>query len=336
MKVKVILLAVFIQVCSYSQDLKIAEIGPLQLVNGGVIINCKVAYRTAGMINEDTSNVIVYPTWFGGNSGNIINVGSRLLDTTKYFLIGVDALGNGFSSSASNSPDQADSQFPEITIKDIVNSQYKLLKESLGIEHVFAFLGGSMGAMQVFEWAVSYPDYMDKVIPYAGSPRLTPFDLMLWECEIRAIELWENNGGSREEIAELIGTIHNLLMTTPENKNNQVSRENFNEYLKNIHENYRKIFNPYDWKSQLKAMMHHDISVNGSLDEAADRIKADMLIMVGSRDLIVNPQPAIDFGSRRNFRKHIFENDCGHLAPGCEFDTFKSLINDFLNEKHLN
>jgi homoserine O-acetyltransferase/O-succinyltransferase len=335
-KVQVILLAIILSVCSYSQNLRTGLIGNLKLVNGGEITDCKVTYRTAGKMNADKSNVIVYPVWLGGKSENVLNFGPQLFDTTKYFLVSVDALGGGLSSSPSNSPGQEDSLFPTITIKDMVNSQYKLLTEVIGLKHVFAFIGGSMGGMQVFEWAVSYPEFMDKIITYAGTPRLTPFDLMLWKSEILAIELWEKNGGSREELAHLIGTIHHLLLTTPENKNKQVSRESFDEYLENIYVNYRKNFNPFDWKSQLIAMSLHDVSVNGSLDEAASKIKADMLIMVGSKDLIINPKPAIEFADKFNFKKYVFENDCGHLAPGCELDTFKALINSFLDEKLLN
>jgi homoserine O-acetyltransferase/O-succinyltransferase len=336
MKLKVILLAVIISVCSYSQQLQTGFIGTLKLENGGEITDCKVTYRTAGMPNDDKSNVIVYPTWFGGSSESIINVGSRLFDTTKYYLIAVDALGNGLSSSPSNSTLQKDSLFPDICIKDMVNSQYKLLKNVLGLERVHMIIGGSMGGMQSFQWAVSYPGYAEKIISYVGSPRLTPFDLMLWRSEILVIENWERNGGSIDELGELIATIHNLLITTPENKNRQVSREEFDEYLENIYTPFRKIFYPYNWKLQLKAMTMQDVSVNGSLKEAAERITADFLIIAGAQDLIVNPVPAIEFADNFNFKKHIFENDCGHLAPGCEFDKFKEAINGFLEDKPLN
>jgi homoserine O-acetyltransferase/O-succinyltransferase len=336
MKRIVTLLALLMAVCSYSQELRTAYIGDLELVSGRVITDCRVSYTTAGILNENESNVIVYPTWFGGRSESIINVGARLFDTTKYFLIAIDALGNGLSSSPSNSPHQPNNEFPEISIKDMVNAQYRLLKNEIGIKKVYAFIGGSMGGMQVFEWAVSYPDFMNKVIIYAGSPRLTPFDLMLWTSEILVIENWISNGGSEEELADIVATIHNLLITTPRNKNRQVSRENFDQYLNNTYIDFRKTFNPYDWKSQLIAMTRHDISINGSIDEAALRIKADMLIMVGAQDLIVNPDPAIEFAEKFGYKKYIFDNDCGHLAPGCEFETFKSLINSFIDDKPLN
>jgi homoserine O-acetyltransferase/O-succinyltransferase len=336
MKLGVIFLAAVLSVCSYSQELKIGYIGDLELIEGGKINDCKITYLTAGMLNDDSSNVIIYPTWFGGRSQGTFNTGVRLFDTTKYFLIAVDALGNGSSSSPSNTPDQMHEKFPCVTIKDMVNSQYHLLTKVLGLRHIHAVIGGSMGAMQAFQWAVSYPDYMDKVITYVGTPQLTTFDLMLWKSQIAAIESWERNGGSKDDLADVIITIHSLLATTPDHKNRQVNRDNFETYINQMYSDFRKTFSPYNWKLHLIAMSKHDISVNGSLDEAASLIKSDLMIMVGLRDLIVNPAPALEFAEKYNFKKYVFDNDCGHLAPGCEFDRFKEVINGFLEEKPLN
>jgi homoserine O-acetyltransferase/O-succinyltransferase len=336
MKVLVILLAAVLSVCSYSQEIKTGYIGDFELTEGGKIRDCRITYLTAGMLNDDSSNVIVYPTWFGGKSQGTFNTGVRLFDTTKYFLIAVDALGNGSSSSPSNSPDQMNEKFPCVTIKDMVNSQYLLLTDVLRLRHIHAVIGGSMGAMQAFQWAVSYPEYMNKVITYVGTPQLTTFDLMLWKSQIAAIESWERNGGNKDDLADVIVTIHNLLATTPDHKNRNVKRENFETYINEMYGNFRKTFNPYNWKLQLIAMSKHDISVNGTLDEAAALIQADMMIMVGSRDLLVNPAPAVLFADKYNHKKYIFDNDCGHLAPGCEFDTFKEVINSFIEEKPLN
>jgi homoserine O-acetyltransferase/O-succinyltransferase len=328
----IIILSCFI----YPQEQKFGHLGDFKLVNGKEILDCKVGYRTIGKLNNDSSNVILNPTWFGGVSMNLLGNASKIIDTTKYFVIAVDALGNGVSSSPSNSSAQKDSLFPELTIKDMVNSQYRLLTEVLGIRHLHGIIGGSMGGMQVFQWVVSYPDFIKKAVAYVGTPRLTPFDLMLWSAEIQAINQWEKNKGDKDQLAELISTIHNLLITTPENKNNQVTREGFAKYLSDIQNNFKKSFEPYNWRGQLFAMSTHDISVDGSLETAASRIKCDFLIIVGSQDLIVNPAPALEFAERFNFKKYIFENNCGHLAPGCEFESFSGMVGNFFEEKTLN
>src|SRR4249919_3393647 len=70
---------------------------------------CKQAYTLLGRLNADRSNAILIPTWFGGKSRELIGIASGIIDTTKYFVILADALGNGISSSPSNTPN-----FPDI------------------------------------------------------------------------------------------------------------------------------------------------------------------------------------------------------------------------------
>src|SRR5258708_35502252 len=92
------------------------------------------------------------------------------VETTKFYLILIDALGNGVSSSPSNSISQSKILFPQFSIRDMVNTQYKMLTEKLNIHHLAAIVGGSMGALQALQWAVSYPDFMDKVVAIETTP----------------------------------------------------------------------------------------------------------------------------------------------------------------------
>lgn len=335
--IKAFLIFIFITLSLKPQsEQQFADLGNFKLVSGEIIYHCKVGYRTFGMLNQDKSNAILFPTWFGGKSEHLANlIGlDKLVDSEKYFVIAVDALGNGVSSSPSNCEYQKNRNFPEITTKDMVNSQYRLLTEHLGIKKLFGIIGGSMGGMQVFEWIVSYPGFMQKAAAYVGSPKLTSFDLMLWQSELNAIEEgWKGNLPD-SEIVKTVMTIQDLLMRTPEYMIEKTKPEEVSQKLLNIYKSSSISFNSYNWAAQLKAMMSHDISknFNKSMNEAAEKVKTKLFIIVSSTDLIVNPKPALEFAELVDAETYIFENNCGHLAPGCEMETFKEMVHNFFDE----
>ena len=167
-------------VVSAQTELKLINIGDFVTTNGSVIRDCKIGYRTVGKINTDSSNVILWPSAFDGTSEDMCRPNSipNWIDTTDKFVIVIDALANGISSSPSNTVD-----FPDITVRDMVNSQYHLLINHLNIHHLYAVMGVSMGGMQAFEWMVAYPEFMDKVIPIIGTPKQSSYDLYVWQTQ---------------------------------------------------------------------------------------------------------------------------------------------------------
>ena len=100
-------------------DLRYADLGTCSLASGESILGCRVAYRTFGKLNDDKSNAILFPTWFSGNSEALAQyIGpDKMLDSSKYFVVAVDAFGNGFSSSPSNSQAQPGATFPRFGIR---------------------------------------------------------------------------------------------------------------------------------------------------------------------------------------------------------------------------
>lgn len=90
------------------------------------------------------------------------------LSPSKYFIIIPCLFGNGQSSSPSNTKLNP---FPHVTFYDNVRAQHKLVTENLGIKHVKAVLGWSMGAGQTYQWATQYPDFMDIAVPFCGSAK---------------------------------------------------------------------------------------------------------------------------------------------------------------------
>ncbi len=217
-------------VISHAQELQSAQLGDFKLESGEVIRDCRIGYRTFETLNSNQSNAILFPTWALGTTEQLIgNIGSnKLVDSTKYYVIAVDALANGVSSSPSTSQLQPRMKFPKITIGDMVNTQHELLTKVLRLNRVKAVMGISMGGMQTFQWIVSYPDFMDKAIPIVGSPRVTPYDLVFLRAQLRAITTdpdWNNgnytNNPARVAEAEFLA----LILTTPDEYNKRMTRE---------------------------------------------------------------------------------------------------------------
>jgi homoserine O-acetyltransferase/O-succinyltransferase len=315
--------------------LQYADLGTCKLASGGQIEHCRLGYRTWGTLNADKSNSILFPTWFSGNSGDLAQyIGAdKMIDPARYFFIGVDALGNGVSSSPSNSTTQHGPAFPAFTTRDMVNAEYRLATETLGLKHLRAVMGGSMGGMQTFEWIVNYPGFMDLAVPIVGSTKLTGYDLLLWNAEadsIRQDPAWKGGNYAQKPPAGEAMTIHNLALTTPAH----YARETTPDKFPAVDAGYRTKgilpFDANDWLAQLNAMIHHDVAHGGSLDEAAKKVKAKVLVISSAQDHMVNPQPALDFAKRINAQTLILESDCGHLAPGCESGKVNAAVRAFL------
>jgi homoserine O-acetyltransferase/O-succinyltransferase len=162
----------------------IFELGDFQLQSGITLRNAKIAYKTHGQLNSDKSNIILYPTQFGAQHGDIewIIGPGKALDTDKYFIIVLDQLGNGLSSSPSNTPPPQDrTRFPTVTIFDDVIAQHRVIVERFGINKVALVTGYSMGAQQAYQWAISYPDLVERIAPFCGTAKTTPHNMVFLE-----------------------------------------------------------------------------------------------------------------------------------------------------------
>src|SRR5499427_252390 len=112
----------------------------------------------------------------------------RALDPSKLFLVATELFGNGRSSSPSNTPDPYHGpRFPVMTIRDNVEAVHRLLTEELKVTHVRAVVGFSMGAQQAFQWAVSYPNFADRIVATAGTAKTWPHGVVRLESQIAAI-----------------------------------------------------------------------------------------------------------------------------------------------------
>jgi homoserine acetyltransferase len=128
-----------------------------ELQSGHTLYDAKIAYKTHGTLNAAKDNVVIFPTWYSAfHMDNEWMIGEDMaLDPRKYFIIIPNMLGNGLSSSPSNTPEPYDgARFPPVTIYDQVKLQHRLVTEKFGIEKIKLVTGWSMGAAQSFQlWA---------------------------------------------------------------------------------------------------------------------------------------------------------------------------------------
>ena len=196
--------------CSYFTEKK-----SLLLENGTSIDELTVAYESYGKLNKNKTNAIIVCHALSGDqfvaSKNPITekdgwwdrmVGpGKPIDTDKYFIICANVLGGciGSTGPTSINPNTNEAyglSFPVITISDMVNAQLRLIN-NLGIEKLLSVIGGSMGGMQVLEWAASYPEKLFSAIPIATSSRHTAQNIAFHELGRQAIMADpEWNGGN--------------------------------------------------------------------------------------------------------------------------------------------
>ena len=171
-------------------ELKTFELGDFPLESGKTLAAAKLAYTTRGTLNAAKDNAILLPSPYSGDdrSHDFLVGPGRALDPARYFLIATNQLGNGRSSSPSNTPaPQHGADFPALAIRDDVAATHRLVTQEFKIERLRAVVGFSMGGQQAMQWAVSHPDGVRGVVNLCGSAREYPFGYVRLEGAKAAI-----------------------------------------------------------------------------------------------------------------------------------------------------
>ncbi|MGY0574770.1 alpha/beta fold hydrolase [Bradyrhizobium sp. RDM12] len=326
--------------------------GDLKLESGEVIKDFAISYVTHGTLNAEKSNAVLMVTAISGNHHRIdFMIGpGKALDPDKYFIICTDAIGNGLTTSPSNSKTQPRMQFPKFSIPDMVESQYRLVKEKFGIEHLVAVIGPSMGGMQTLQWGVSHPDYMGvlvAMVPLAKTPGWTVAVLEASRKAIMNDPAWKdgNYDVPPEKGVRLWRDILNLLAArTPD-----MYQAQFNNgmdalpWMRQQENAAIRAFDANDWIYQTWAYEQHDVGNSvgfaGDTAKAMASIKARTLILTGTKDLL-NPEfEPLEMG--KNIRKVKMETInpgtvTGHASAGganaADVDYLNHEVRKFLQD----
>lgn len=281
------------------------EMGDFKLESGEVIHDFAISYVTHGTLNSDKSNAVLMVTAIGSNHHRIdylIGPG-KALDPAKYFIIATDAIGNGLTTSPSNSKSQPKMQFPRFNMRDMVNSEEWLVRKKFGIKRLVTVVGASMGGMQALQWAVSYPDMMESIvpiIPLARTPAWTTGVLEMLRESIMADPKWQGGNYATSDPPEQgmrlwAGWLAGVIVRTPVFQEEAFPKGGEEEikFLKGVEDGGWKRIDAVDWIYQSWAYDQHNVGTtpgfDGDVARALGSIKAKTLILAGSTDLL-NPE----------------------------------------------
>ena len=233
---------------------KTFELPTYTTVAGDTIKAVKIGWEAFGTLNADKSNAILVTHYFSGTShafgkytpadpvagywDAIIGPG-KAIDTNKYYVLSSDTLVNlnakmanvVTTGPASINPDTGKPygmSFPVVSIEDFVRVQ-KALIDSLGIKKLKAVVGASMGGLQAYQWAASYPDSVDRIVAVVASPSAEPFLigwLDMWAQPIRLDPKW-NNGDYYDKEPPLDGLKAALELVTLQANSWEWARKTF-------------------------------------------------------------------------------------------------------------
>ncbi len=312
-----------------------ADLGDFRLENGSIIRDCRLAYLTSGTLNADKSNVVLIPTWLAGTPQELVEIGflgpGKIFDSSKFYVIAIESFGGGGSSSPSNSPSQPGRSFPGFSIRDMVRAQHAVLTGTLNIHHIHAVTGISMGAMEAFQWMVSYPAFMDQAIPILGGAWMSSPEMLFWSAQLGILENITECKGSAAAMKAL-APLHILHAWAPDYRSTNTSAAAFPAFLSSQQERLSK-YDATNWAWQVKAILAHDIlkDFGGSRKAAAAAIRAKCLLVTSAQDQMFNMEDAKAFARLFGAETAELNGACGHFAFFCDQENLKSIVNAFLS-----
>jgi len=312
----------------------IASLGSCRLLSGATIPDCRIAYRAYGRLNASRTNAVLIPTWLLGRSEQWIDMlgggPDKMIDTTRFYVVLVDALADGRSSSPSNTTPEGRAAFEQLTIADMVEAQHRFVVEHLELPRLHAVVGISMGGMQAFEWAVRYPDFLDAAVPIVGSPRVAPVDDLLGSMDVSILVDGRRWGVPDDALRGVMQRAIALFLRTP----TAVDTEPRVALVNLLRDGVAFVhgWSVDDDMTQLGAALRHNVAApyGDDMARAAARVRARMLIIYSWDDHLVPAGPAATFARLVHADTLSLTSSCGHDAPACESALVNPAVRAFL------
>lgn len=311
--------------------------------SGARLAPMKVAFATQGQLDAGRGNAVLVQHGASGTGGfNAAYVGpGKAYDTDRYFVITVDSIGGGASSRPS---DGLGPDFPEYTVGDMVRAQHDLLTTGLGLTHLLAVGGPSMGAMQSLEWGVRHPGFMDGLLLIVPASRSDRHVRAIFDVLSAAIRLDPKFRDGRYAVPPregivLAGMIYLPWIYSSDHLNGIDDESAWGAALRAFGEAWADSWDANDLISRYRAAGRFDPSLpfDGDMARALARVTARTLVMPADRDRTLPPYLAQEI--HRGIADSIYveiPSPLGHLAccsadeASFEYRFVAGHIRDFL------
>jgi len=265
--------------------------------SGAKLQNMKVGYVTHGTLKQEKSNAILVTHGSGGNrnSYNIFIGPGKALDTDRYFVVAVDAIGGGNSSSPK---DGLGIEFPRYTIRDMVHAQHDLVTKGFGLTGLLGLGGPSMGSFQAVEWGIQYPGFSKGLLLIVPSGSFNPVLAPVIDTMVAVMQLDPNWNGGRytqnpTEGLKRAGMVFFPWIWSDEWLATLKTQEEYEKALSSPGEGFSN-WDATSWMYRYLASRNHDVAkpFGGNLDLALSKITSKALIMPSVSDRLVPPSLA--------------------------------------------
>ncbi len=315
------------------QGYKTFELGDVPLQSGAVLKDAQLAYVTYGALSPTCDNAVLLPTFYTGThlrNESLFGAG-RAIDPARHFVISVNLLGNGYSSSPSNSSDPQDGRrFPQVTLFDNVACQHRLLS-ALGVGRIALIFGWSMAAMQAYQWAAQYPEMVEAILPYCGAARCSAFNYAFIDgpkAALQADASW-NDGDYATPPKKGLRAFARVYVAWAYSHRffvdglyRQLGFPTLEDFVRDWEEDHLR-WDANDLLAKIWTWQHADISKNeiygGDFERALRSIRARAILMPCSEDqYFVAAENAAEAAEMPRAELRVFASPWGHCvgSPG--------------------
>ena len=330
--------------------------GTLRLESGGELENPVIAYDTYGTLNAAGDNVVWVCHALTANSDvadwwpHTVKEG-RFLDPARHFVVCANILGSHYGTTGplhvnprTGQPYYGD--FPDITIRDMV-AAHRLLAHALGITHIKALIGSSVGGFQAVEWAVGEPQFTGKLVLIATAPKASPWTIAIDRTQRMAIEADATFGERRDDAgmagmaaARAIGLLtyrgkagYDLTQQDADDSLKPADAHRASTYQTYQGEKLCRRYNAYSYHTILDAFDTHDVGRGrGGVGEALKRIEAETITVGITTDMLFPPCDMRELNAMiAGSRYYEIDSPFGHDGFLVEHEQLNDILKPFID-----